>query len=815
MSQGTGSRAQKRLDDGWRFSDGAGHEIALSLPFDAVSALCNAGLILEPYAGRNAEELRWIAERDWVLSRKLELTETDVALVLSGLDGVVDVVVNGHPLLTADNAFRTWRADLSDVAHLGENEIELRFRSVVAEAAARQAAQPYTVPYHAGNCPIPNINMLRKQQCDFGWDWNLAVAPFGVTGGVSICSTKETRIARVEVAQEHHDIESESVSVTVRAHVESASEAAEVEMHFADRVRMAQVVDGVAEAKFFVEVPEFWWPAGQGAQTLYDLTLRCEGTEEVRRIGLRRIEHVTLKDDQGLGFKFRVNGRDVFAKGANWVPAEALSGRIDPAQVRELLQSAVDANMNMIRVWGGGRYEPNWFYDLCDELGLMVWQDFMFACNLYPADAAFLDNVAAEVREQVARLSHHACLALWCGDNEIIGMLDELTDGGAERDRHLVAYDRLNRTIEAALKAVDPEANWWPSSPSLGPLDFGDAWHKGGSGDMHVWQVWHENQPFEAYRALRPRFVSEFGFQSLPSRAITERWIGDANPSSPDMESHQKNAGGNARIVTSLMREFRLPQSLDDLAYLSQIQQGMALKTAISAWRAQKGACWGTLYWQLNDTWPVASWSTLDYGGGWKLAHHMAQRFYAPISVVVVPQGDRDIFKIINDFGENVDVTVQVAAVDLAGRARPLADVEVAAWPSKALELFELPAGTLKEDEIFVFTWQYDGQYDGPNGAGAGGDFYAPKAWKSYDLQNPEISMSIKEKDGAFEVDLEAGALAPFVALEADVPGRFSANAVMLLPGLPAKITFVPQEADAKVNFTVKDLYSVTVGGRR
>ncbi|PTQ75380.1 beta-mannosidase [Celeribacter persicus] len=802
MTQGS----QHHLETGWAFSDGQGHDLTVPLPFDAVSALADAGLIPEPYAARNAEALRWIAERDWVLSRKVTLRETAVELVLDGLDGEVDVSVNGHPVLSADNAFRTWRADLSDVARAGKNEITLRFRSVVAEAARRQAAQPFDVPWHKGNCPIPNINMLRKQQCDFGWDWNPALAPFGVTGGVSICSTKETRFARVEVVQEHHDIESESVSVTVRAHLVAAEEGATVEMRFADRTREAVVQGGVAEAKFFVEVPEFWWPAGQGAQKLHDLELRCGAVVATRRIGIRRIEHVTLRDDKGLGFKFRVNGRDVFAKGANWVPAEALSGRIDREKVRELLQSAVDANMNMIRVWGGGRYEPDWFYDLCDELGLMVWQDFMFACNLYPADADFLANVAAEVREQVARLSHHACLALWCGDNEIIGMLDELTEGGAARDRHLVAYDRLNRCVEAALREVDPEANWWPSSPSLGPLDFGDAWHRGGSGDMHVWDVWHENKPFETYRAVRPRFVSEFGFQSFPSRDVNARWIGDLNPSSPAMESHQKNTGGNARIVTTMMREFRLPQSAGDMIYLSQIQQGLALKTAISAWRAQKGACWGTLYWQINDTWPVASWSTLDYGGGWKLSHHMAQRFYAPISVVVVPEEKRDVFRIINDFGDNIDVTVQVAAVDMAGRVRPLADVEVSAWPSKALELFDLPAGTLHEDEIYVFTWQYDG--------GAGGDVHAPKPWKSYELLKPEISMTISEKDGDISVILEAKSLALFVALEADVPGRFSANAVTLLPGMPAQIVFTPQEAGKSVNFTLRDLYSATMGGK-
>ncbi|SFI88280.1 beta-mannosidase [Celeribacter neptunius] len=800
------------LNQGWGFADAAGeHAVMLDLPFDSVSALFEAGISPEPYAGRNAEALRWIAERDWLLSRTVVLEDIAVELVAVGLDGVVDVLVNGQHLLTADNAFRTWRIDLSEVARIGENEISLRFRSVIREAQARQDAQPRYVPYHKGNCPIPNINMLRKPQCDFGWDWNPALAPFGVTGGLRIAPRAAPRIAHLRVDQEHHDIESESVSLTVTAQFENVPDGTQVDMRFADRSRQTEVLGGRAEAKFFVEIPEFWWPAGQGAQPLYDLDVTCAGATAHRRIGLRRIEHLTLKDDQGTGFKFRVNGRDVFAKGANWIPAEALSGRISRDKVRDLLQSAVEAHMNMIRVWGGGRYDPDWFYDLCDELGLMVWQDFMFACNLYPTDDAFIANVAEEVREQVERLSHHACLALWCGDNEIIGMLEEFPEAKANRDHHLVAYDRLNRHIENTLKAIDPKANWWPSSPSLGAMDFGDAWHDDSSGDMHVWSVWHENKPFAAYRDVAPRFVSEFGFQSFPSLPLIDDYLGDRNLSSPAMDSHQKNVGGNARIIATMMREFRLPERMEDLVYLSQLQQGLALKTAISAWRAQKGRCWGTLYWQLNDTWPCASWSTLDYGGGWKLSHHMAQRFYAPIFVAVVPGESGDSFKIINDFGENIDVTVQVAAVNMAGAARPLADAVISAWPSKALELFELPAGTLREDEIYVYTWQYDG----PEGVAGGGDFHCPRPWKENDLMNPGIDMNIKEKDGVFDVTLEAGALALFVTLEADQPGRFSGNAISLLPGLPAKITFTPDQTDTPVNFSIRDLYSACYGGQK
>ncbi|MCA0043643.1 beta-mannosidase [Celeribacter litoreus] len=797
-----------KLDTGWRLRDETGaHEFEANLPFDVVSSLYDCGAIPDPYWGRNAEGLRWIAERKWTATRSFSLTDTADELVLSGLDGVVDVLINGQSVLTTENAFRTWRVNLFEVANEGENEITLRFRSVIEEAAKRQAAQPFIQPYAEMNCPIPNINMLRKQQCDFGWDWNCALAPFGVAGMIQIEPAGAPRITHINVDQEHHDIESESVSLTVVADLSNVPDGSEVKMQFADRERIAVAENNRAEAKFFVEVPEFWWPAGQGAQTLYDLSVEVVGRRVTRRIGLRRIEHVTHVDDHGRGFKFRVNGRDVYAKGAAWIPADALSGRIRQDHVRALLQSAVDANMNMIRVWGGGRYEPDWFYDLCDELGLMVWQDFMFACAMYPADPAFLENVGEEVREQVRRLSHHACLALWCGDNEIIGMLEELPEARKHRDRYLVQYDRLNRHVEAVLKAEDQNANWWPSSPSLGPLDFGDAWHRDSSGDMHVWSVWHENKPFETYRDLTPRFVSEFGFQSYPSLDVIASFAEpkDFNIAAPVMESHQKNAGGNERIAATLMREFRFPEGFGNFVYLSQIQQGLALKTAVSAWRAQKGHNWGVLYWQLNDTWPCASWSTLNYGGGWKLSHHMAQRFYAPVFVAVVPEADTYVFKVMNDLPENVEVSVQVAAVNMSGEARPLADAVISAWPSKALELFELPKEALQEDEIFVYTWQYDG--------GASGDFFAPKPWKSYDMIDPEITVEVTRDAGKYEIVLTSTALAPFVALEATVAGHFSANAIMLLPGMPATITFEPKELNAKAEFTLRDLYSATYGG--
>ncbi|MFZ2103263.1 MAG: glycoside hydrolase family 2 protein, partial [Oricola sp.] len=563
------------------------------------------------------------------------------------------------------------------------------------------------------------------------------------------------------------------------------------------------VEGGAARAEIVVDDPALWWPAGLGEQVLHELEVRLDDQVIRRRIGLRSLDLVIGEDG---GFKFRVNGRDVFARGANWIPADALPGRITPDKTRGLLQSAVDANMNMLRIWGGGRYEPDWFYDLCDELGLMVWQDFMFACNLYPSTPEFLAEIDREVREVVARIGHHACLAVWCGDNELLGALNWFEESRANRDRYLVAYDRLNRAIESALKETAPEANWWPSSPSPGYMSFGDAWHDDSSGDMHFWSVWHEGRDFEHYRDVSPRFCSEFGFQSYPSmqaiRTFADRE--DFNIAAPVLESHQKNAGGNARIAETMFRYFRFPVGFENFVYLSQVQQGLAIKTAVTHWRSLKPHCMGTLYWQLNDTWPVASWSSLDYGGNWKLLHHMARHFFAPVTVMVVPEEGGFAFRCVNDTLAGVQVDLEVFAATSAGAVRTLGQNGERVTPDAAARLFFVD-GTLGEDEFFAWRWTAS------NGI-AGGDIFAPKPFKAYDLLSPEITVEAREDGTVWRLKLSAERPAFFVALEAGVPGRFSDNAFMLFPGHAAEITFTPETRGAMPSFIIRDLHSATYG---
>jgi beta-mannosidase len=784
----------------WDLSDASGmHKAPMNVPGDGISALHSAGLIPDPYFGRNEYDLRWICGRDWVLRRKFIADRTDLMLVVSMLDTVAEISLNGVVVHASDNMFRSFRIDVSGALRMGANEIAITFRSPQVEAAKRQDAQPYFVPFSANNTPIHNGNMLRKPSCDFGWDWNIALATFGLYGDLHLEEITKTRIEKLVISQCHS---ADLAEVAITAAVQGQGN---VTFTLCGQSVTAPVQNGVAHALIGVQNPVLWWPAGQGAQPLHDLTATIGDHTLTRSIGLRDAKLITQKDDVGLGFKFQINGRDIFAKGANWIPADALAGRITPSATRDLLQSAVDANMNMIRVWGGGRYEPTWFYDLCDELGLMVWQDFMFSCHIYPADTAFLDDVAIEVREQALRLHHHASLVLWCGDNELIGALTWFPETRANRDLYLVGYDRLNRAIETALKSAVPHAVWWPSSPSPGPMDFGDAWHDDSKGDMHFWSVWHEGRDFDHYRDVSPRFCSEFGFQSYPSMDVIRRFAheGDFNIAAPVMESHQKNAGGNARIAETMFRYFRFPVGFENFVYLSQVQQGLAIKTAVTHWRSLKPHCMGTLIWQLNDTWPVCSWASLDHGGGWKLLHHMAREFYAPVFVSAVPVGDLIELRAVND-GAALDVTVSAVAVNMAGNTRALARSTVHVDGSAVLAL-AIPAGDLRPDEMLAYVWA-DGD------ANLGGDHFAPRPYKSYDLLPSGLAYDADETGGVYTLTISAQNLALFVSVEADVAGRFSHNAVTLFPGHSAKIIFTPAQAGPTPRFTLRDLHSATYG---
>lgn len=795
------TRTAIRLDlaGDWQLSSvDNSHALAMELPGDVHSALLKAGVIDDPYVGRNENDVQWVAHKDWVIERTVTVGADDIAgywyLDLEYLDTVASVFVNDKLVLEAENCFRRYRADVSKTLVAGENRIRIVLHSSIAEGARRQAEQPFYVPYHPGNSPIANGNMLRKPQCHFGWDWNLAIAPLGVYGEIALCRLEIARIEHVTSKQVWLEDGSVDLVVTLTLFADGPGI---VPVHFSldeDRERLDCAV-GKGETRithvFTVSEPKRWWPAGSGEQDLSRLTVEVPQEQVTCQIGFRTVELLTDKDEAGSRFAFRVNGREIFCKGANWIPADALASRVTREGVEDLLTSAVDANMNMIRVWGGGFYEPDWFYDLCDRLGLMVWQDFMFACNLYPSTPDFLENVAAEVDYQAKRLSSHPSIAVWCGDNELVGALTWFEEPRKDRDRYLVSYDRLNRTIEVALKAALSEAIWWPSSPASGYLDFGDAWHADGSGDMHYWSVWHENKSFDNYRTVRPRFCSEFGFQSYTSMPVIRQFAAekDLNIASPVIESHQKNVGGNERIAGTMFRYFRFPKDFPAFVYLSQVQQGLAIRTAVDYWRSLKPHCMGTLYWQLNDTWPVASWSSLDYGGSWKAMHYMVRRFFQPVSVAAIPSADgKEIaFSMVNDTAEPVTVELQTFLVSLDGQRAPLAAVAGTCSPDRAATLATIAAFDIPEGDLLF--WSFEAS-NGMRGEG----HHVNGTYKALDLKPSGLTLDVAPAgEGAFDVTVKASGLALHVMIEADVAGRYSDNAFDLLAGETKVIRFTPK----------------------
>lgn len=792
----------------WSLCDQQGaYSLSMQLPGDGVSALEHAGIVPDPYWGRNEYDVRKMSEHEWIAKRAFSVDDTDLCLSVQEIDTIAKISINGVQVAATKNSFRSYEIDVSNVLKLGENDIEIRFFSNPKMAQKLQDAQPFYVPWQEGNGAIGNVNMLRKVQCDFGWDWGVALSPFGVYGHIKLMPNRDVKLGIIRVYQSH-DVNLATVDVSVV--VEGAADGHSVTINFAGDEQQIPVKNGMASTQFKITNPELWWPAGLGAQTLHDLTIKLDDQVATRRIGLRSLELITETDEAGLGFKFRVNGHDLFMRGANWIPADALPSRITKDKTRALLQSAVDANMNMLRVWGGGRYEPDYFYDYCDEMGLLVWQDFMFSCNLYPSTPEFLAEVDAEAREQVARIGHHASLAVWCGDNELIGALSWFEESIKDRDRYLVSYDRLNRTLETALKETLPDANWWPSSPSPGPMNFGDAWHDDGSGDMHFWSVWHEGKDFAHYRDVKPRFCSEFGFQSFPSMNTIRTFADEAdmNIASPVMESHQKNAGGNARIAETMFRYFRFPVGFENFVYLSQVQQGLAIKTAVEFWRSVKPRCMGTLFWQLNDTWPVASWSSLDYGGNWKLLHHMAKDFFSLELVVAVPDETGIALTAIQDHLDTRSLQVTAYAANMAGKLRKLGEGKADITSTENAVLLHVPNDALQAGEVLYFEWQ------GSNDQ-IMSDHFAPAPYKTLDLLDPNVSHSVVQAGDDWTITLSASALALFVALEADVPGRFSDNAFTMVPNKKVTITFTPDtpvSSGTTPNFILRNLFTATYG---
>jgi len=621
---------------GWQFRDskrGALWRTAV-VPGCVHGDLKHHGLIPDPFWASNEADLQWVEESDWDYRVKFTtpaamLAETVVDLVAEGLDTVATVTLNGREVARTENMFTGYRWNVKPLLRTGKNELQVHFDSAMKYIRSHRAGhRPREMNDPKGGCTV-----IRKQQCQFGWDWGPRFVTAGIWRDIFLEGWSENRLESIKLRQEHR----KNGSVVIHLKPELAQADPTAICHWRLTLGTIAVAEGRGP-KILVEHPQLWWPNGQGEQPLYQLAvevIRPDGSvigDWTQRIGLRTIVLDRHPDQWGESFQFVVNGRPVFAKGTNWIPAHSLVAGLKRADYEHDLTSAVQAHMNMVRVWGGGIYESEDFYDICDELGLLVWQDFMFACTRYPADAAFVDSVKFESEHQIRRLRHRACLALWCGNNEVFGSnVAELTVD----PKKLAEYETVfHEALPGVVAAHDGITGYWPSSPWHGDRD---ASHEAGEkrGDTHDWDVWHNRQPAKDYEKHDFRFVSEFGMQSFSSPETQTTFCppDDANIFGPAMENHQKNRSGNQRILDYISRRYRFPKNQESLIYLSQLNQAHCVQTGVEHWRRNTPRCMGALYWQLNDCWPVTSWSSLEFTGRWKALHHAARRFFAPALV--------------------------------------------------------------------------------------------------------------------------------------------------------------------------------------
>ena len=662
-------------ENNYGITNGSG--FSMPIPGSVQDALIGQAIVPDPYCGCNELETLFIGRSDWTITRafKLDLNPAcHYVLHLEKVDTVASLYINGALVASFDNEHRIFDLDVTSFLQDGLNEMEFRFTSSEKLALERASKLSHPIPCSRYKYDSPNRNLVRKAQCNAAWDWGLCLQTIGIHEDVilyecsDVCFKSFSAIPVLGGDVWKLDIKARVLAFDDCTTTVSASVAG------VEKTIAAKLEKGEGVVALELEVPassvELWWPNGLGEQKLYDVLVRVDGFEKRRKIGFRTIEVKNQKTMGGKELTVCVNGFDVFCKGANWIPLDARPALQTPERYDEIIRDVADANMNMLRLWGGGWYEREEFYDACDRYGILIWHDLMFSCSTYPADQWFLDSVEAETRDQVRRLSSRTCIALWCGNNECLGALGWYEETMANLPLYIKDYETLYvNWIDHILVEEDPSRMYWPSSPCAGPGDYSDNWHTDGNGDMHYWTVWHERKDFEFYHSVKPRFCSEFGYQSFPSLSEVASFAvpEDYDIHSAVMEHHQRIDEGNSIIEEMFGRYFRAPKDFACTLYLSQVQQAYAIETAVTYWRSLLPYCMGTLYWQLNDVWPVSSWSSIEYSGKWKALHYAAKKFYRSVAPLIYIEDGKLYVKVANDGRNAVSDTLIVNIVDFSG----------------------------------------------------------------------------------------------------------------------------------------------------
>lgn len=650
---------QVNLGGAWRMREADSQTWhSAHVPGSVYADLMADGTMPDPFWRENELDAFKRMKKDYVYQRAFTVTEAQLAhahveLVCEGLDTLAHVSLNGREIAFADNMHITWVWDVKEQLHAGENTLEIRFDSPILYCAKKAEEAPGWESSDA----TPGFRHLRKAHCMFGWDWGPRLPDAGIWRPIFLRTWDTARLENALMLQAHHD---GVVDVTIRPEIAGES-AWSAEITAPDGEVLTLPETTAAEQVITIEHPQLWWPNGLGKQPLYRVTVRlATGDMRVWRIGLRTMTISREKDEWGEEFCHVVNGMKVFAMGADYIPEDNILARVTPERTRRLLEDCKAANFNAIRVWGGGYYPDDAFYDICDKLGLMVWQDLMYACAFYDLTPDFERSIRAETHQNVARLRHHASLALICGNNEM-----EMFMAGANSalinhrtwefvptyPHHITDYVKMFEYIlPAIVKETAPQTYWWPASPSSGG-NF-DAPNDENRGDNHYWDVWHGEKPFTEYRKFFFRYASEFGFQSFPCLKSVKQFTlpDDRNIFSRVMERHQRNQAANGKILSYLSQTFRYPNSFDDLLYASQLMQAEAIRYGVEHWRRNRGRCMGAIIWQLNDIWPVASWASIDYYGRWKALHYAAKRFFAPVMISAEEEGELSQNPKINEY---------------------------------------------------------------------------------------------------------------------------------------------------------------------
>lgn len=774
-------------------------------------------LIADPYVGDAEAALQWIGNAAWEYKLEFDLDEKNLKskhqdLVFEGLDTFADIYLNGKKIAATDNTFRRWVLPVKTLLKKRQNELKIILHSPIQRLLPQVQAMPIKL---AGNYPSPfgdeprdamTGNFARKPGYHYGWDWGPRYVTAGIWRAVKIASYDDLLLQDFHIQQDRLNAQSAELQAKLEVQADKDGQV-DLEVRVSDpegrqimsRSLHASVKKGRNQISLPLQLdnPRRWYPHGMGEQALYSFALSLKKgkqliTEVKKRTGLRQVELRRDKDQWGQAFGFVINGVPVFAKGANLIPFDMFPNRVKPEQMRAILQSAKDANMNMLRLWGGGYYESDAFYDMADELGLMLWQDFMFGGGVVPGyDKTFRANVVAEAKDQLLRLRSHPSIVLWCGNNEEEtawkdwGIGKKLTEENPIFAEHVWAgYVALfGKDLREQVALYGAGVPYWSSSPSN---DLGDKANDSNNGDKHYWDVWAGSQPVESYLSETPRFMSEFGLQAWPVQSTVDAFAprSEQKIDGPLIRAHQKFLAGegNQRLLHYIRANYHEPKTFADFIYLSQLMQAEGIELASLHHRSSMPRTMGSLYWQLNDVWPGASWSSVDYFGHWKALHFHARRFFAPVTVAALHDKGITRLSVMSDLLQEQNLAWRLRIMDVHGKALRDETQALKLPANSAMELAQikdadLPAGADASTAYVVVELMKDGKSIARSIA------YL-QASKHMQLPDPGLEAKIVAEADHYRLDLRADKLARAVWLDfGEHQASLSDNALTLLPG--------------------------------